>query len=410
MTIPKKVVVVGGGASGMMAAGTAGSRGFEVTLVEKNLLPGRKIMITGKGRCNLTNDTDVDGLVAGVAVNGKFLFSAFNSLSAQDTISFFNNRGLLTKTERGRRVFPVSDSAASVVDVLRRYLKDNRVMVIKGEVTGIMVREQKVAGLLLKDGTKIPAHSVIIATGGLSYPKTGSTGDGYRFARELGHSIVPLKASLVPLVTEEEWIPELQGLSLRNIRIRVINNQNKLIFDDFGEMLFTHFGLSGPLILSASSFMKNIAKEKYSVLIDLKPALSDKQLDDRIKRDFEKVSRKLFLNSLNELLPKKLIPVIIKLSGISGDKPVNQITKREREELGQLLKTLPVTVKAFRPVGEAIITSGGISVREINPSTMESRIIRNLFFAGEVIDVDGYTGGYNLQIAFSTGYLAAINV
>ena len=405
----KKVLVVGGGASGLMAAGIAGGRGLDVTLVEKNRLPGRKIMITGKGRCNLTNDTDAEGFLASVPVNSKFLYSAIKSFSSKDLIRFFNELGLETKVERGRRVFPVSDSASSVVDALKKHIRNNNVRLLSNKVTGVLTNDSQVSGLSLKKGQQIYADSIIIATGGLSYPLTGSTGDGYRFAEELGHKIIPLKPSLVPIETEEKWVPELQGLSLRNVSLTVLDGKGKEIFRDLGEMLFTHYGISGPLVLSASSFMRNIEKEKYTICIDLKPSLSEKKLDLRIQRDFSELSRKIFSNSLNALLPKKLIPVIIDLSKIPPEKPVNQITKKEREALVNLLKKLSVTAKSFRPVEEAIITSGGVSTREINPSTMASKILRNLFFAGEVIDVNGYTGGYNLQIAFSTGYLAGMN-
>ena len=407
-TEKKRVVVIGAGAAGMMAAGTAGGRGAEVFLIEKNDRPGRKMMLTGKGRCNITNDTDVQGLIAGVPVNGKFLYSAFHAFSAADLLILLEKFGLETRTERGRRVFPVSDRAADVVNTLLKFVKQNKVHIERGEVARVLTGRGKVEGVLLKDGTEIRADSVIVATGGLSYPSTGSTGDGYRFAAECGHTLTPLEPSLVPLEIKEKWVRELQGLSLRNVSVKVYNRSKRKLFEDFGEMLFTHYGVSGPMILSASSSMREMDRERYVLAIDLKPALSGEQLDRRIRRDFTAYSRKMFANSLHDLLPRKLIPVIIALSGIPREKRVHQITQEERAGLVTLIKNLILHVHGFRPLEEAIITSGGVCTREINPSTMESRIVKGLFFAGEVIDVDGYTGGYNLQIAFSTGYLAGM--
>lgn len=407
-TEKKRVIVIGAGAAGMLAAGTAGSRGAEVFLIEKNDCPGRKMLLTGKGRCNITNNTDVQGLIAGVPVNGKFLYSAFHAFSAADLLTLLKSLGLKTRTERGRRVFPVSDRAADVVNAFLKFVEQNKVHIERGEVARVLTGRGKVEGVLLKDGKEIRADSVIVATGGLSYPSTGSTGDGYRFAVECGHSLAPLEPSLVPLEIREKWVRELQGLSLRNVSVKVYNGSNKILFEDFGEMLFTHYGVSGPIILSASSSMREIDRERYALVIDLKPALSGEQLDRRIRRDFNAYSRKIFANSLHDLLPQKLIPVIIALSGIPREKRVHQITQVERAGLVTLIKNLTLHVHGFRPLEEAIITSGGVRTREINPSTMESRIVRGLFFAGEVIDVDGYTGGYNLQIAFSTGYLAGM--
>lgn len=404
--ISRRVVVIGGGPAGMMASGIAGSRGLEVILVEKNDTLGKKLLLTGKGRCNLTNDTDINGLINNIPVNGKFLYSAFSKFSSQDLINFFNNLGVKTKVERGGRVFPASDRAEEILNALKRFLRENNVKIVKGEVKKVLASDRKVLGLVLKDGSFIPSSSVIIATGGLSYPETGSTGDGYRFARELGHSIVPPKPSLVPLETEDAWVRKLQGLTLKNISIKVLDNKDTIVYQDFGEMLFTHFGVSGPVILSASSHMRDIDNNKYRIIIDLKPRLNEEELDKRIQRDFDKYSRKYFSNALDELLPKSLIPIIVELSGIPYNKYVNQITREERRKLVKLLKNLTVTISRFRPIREAIVTSGGVNVNEINPSTMESKIVKGVFFAGEVIDVDGYTGGFNLQIAFSTGYVA----
>lgn len=393
----------------MMAGGTAGKRGLNVILVEKNDTLGRKLLLTGKGRCNFTNDTDIQGLIDNIPVNGRFLYSAFTRFSSRDLIEFFNSLGVKTKVERGKRVFPESDKAEDILNALKRYLKEGNVKIVKGEVKKVLASSNKVLGVMLRDGSFIHSDSVIIATGGLSYPETGSTGDGYRFARELGHSIVPPKPSLVPLEIEDEWVPRLQGLTLKNISIKVLDESNRLVYQDFGEMIFTHFGLSGPVILSASSHMRDVEKTRYRIVIDLKPGLNEEELDRRIQRDFTKYSRRYFSNSLDDLLPKRLIPVIVDLSGIPYDKYVNKISREERLNLVRLLKGLTVRVSCFRPIREAIVTSGGVDVSEINPSTMESKIVKGLFFAGEVIDVDGYTGGFNLQIAFSTGFVAGEN-
>ena len=402
----KRVVIIGGGPAGMMAGGTAGSRGLEVFLIEKNRTLGKKLLLTGKGRCNFTNDTDLQGLIDNIPVNGRFLYSAFSKFSSRDLIKFFNNLGVRTKVERGGRVFPESDRAEDILKALERYIRDNSVRIIQGEVKRVLKEDGRVLGVILSDGRFISSNSVIIATGGLSYPQTGSTGDGYRFARELGHSIVPPKPSLVPLEIEESWVSDLQGLTLKNVSIRVFDQFGREVYTDLGEMLFTHFGISGPIVLSASSHMRDIDKNRYRVVIDLKPGLTEEALDRRIQRDFEKYSRRYFVNSLGELLPRSLIPVVVELSGIPRDKYVNQISREERRILVKLLKGLDLTVSRFRPIEEAIVTSGGVNVNEINPSTMESKLVKGLFFAGEVIDVDGYTGGFNLQIAFSTGYVA----
>ncbi|WHH61589.1 NAD(P)/FAD-dependent oxidoreductase [Petroclostridium sp. X23] len=402
----KRIIVVGGGAAGMLAAGTAGKRGLDVVLLEKNSRLGRKLLITGKGRCNITNNTDVEGLIDNVPINSNFLYSAFYTFSNTDLLALFEELGLEVKVERGGRVFPSSDKALDVVKALEKYISRNHVKIQYSGVKRILFHNDKVTGVQLDNGSEIDADAVIVATGGISYPGTGSTGDGYKFAKEAGHTVTTLKPSLVPLEVSEPWIKELQGLSLKNISITILDEKAKKLYTDFGEMLFTHFGVSGPVILSASSHMRDIENHRYMLRIDLKPALSEEQLDKRIQRDFEKYSRKHYSNALDELLPKKLIPVIIKLSGIPEDKPVNQITRQERFSIIKTLKELTLNITGFRPIEEAIITSGGINVDEVNPSTMESKIIKGLYFAGEVLDVDAYTGGFNLQIAFSTGYLA----
>lgn len=411
MPVKKKVIVVGGGAAGMTAAGTAGSRGLDVLLVEKNKILGKKLLITGKGRCNVTNNAiEIQDLVAGVPVNGKFLYTAFSAFSNHDLLKLLHGLGLQTKVERGGRVFPVSDRSADVVKALKKYLRQNNVDVLQGEVHKIETQRGKGGfSVVLRDGRSLSCASVILATGGMSYPQTGSTGDGYRFARECGHTVIPLKPALVPLEVEESWVKKAQGLTLKNVAVTIFDENKRKIYSDFGEMLFTHFGVSGPVILSASSFLENIEKHHYRLLIDLKPALAEEQLDRRIQRDFSKYSNKFFANSLNDLLPKKLIPVIVKLSKIPPEKTVNQISKAERKSLSVLLKNLTLKIKGFRPLEEAIVTAGGVSTAEINPRTMQSRIIKGLFFAGEIIDVNAYTGGFNLQIAFSTGYLAGLN-
>lgn len=406
----KNVIVVGGGPAGIMAAGIAAHRGNKVVLLEKNDRLGKKLLISGKGRCNITNDTDIEGLIENTPGNGNFLYSAFYTFSNQDLISFINELGLETKVERGGRVFPVSDSARDVVSALMRFLNKNNVKIMTGSpVRNIIYQNDKVSGVVLTDGTVLEADSVVLAVGGMSYPGTGSTGDGYEMAKKLGHTVTPLKPSLVPLVTGEEWVKDLQGLSLKNISVSFKNSRGKEIYSDFGEMIFTHFGVSGPVILSASRHLLAYDFKDITLSVDLKPALSEEKLDERVQRDFEKYSRKQYKNSLDELLPQKLIPVVIELSSIDPYKPVHQITKEERKRLVALLKRLEVTIAAARPIKEAIVTAGGIKTNEINPSTMESRKIKGLYFAGEIIDVDAYTGGFNLTIAFSTGYLAGMN-
>jgi predicted Rossmann fold flavoprotein len=408
--LSRRVVVVGAGPAGLLAAGKAAERGIEVILVEKNDRIGKKILISGKGRCNITNNTDIEGLIENTPGNGSFLYSAFYTFSNSDLITFLNELGLETKVERGGRVFPVSDKAKDVVDTLYKFIHRNKVkLLLSSQLSEIKTYENKVKSVILKDGSEIPCDSVVLATGGASYQGTGSTGDGFRIAKKLGHLIVDLKPSLVPLVTKEEWVKELQGLSLKNISILFVNKNGKKVYEDFGEMIFTHFGVSGPLILSGSRHLMSYNYRDIKLIIDLKPALDEGKLDDRIRRDFDLFSRKQYKNSLDELLPQKMIPVIIKLSGISPEKPVNQITREERKNLVKMLKNLEMTIINSRPIEEAIVTAGGISTNEINPSTMESKLIKGLYFAGEVIDVDGYTGGFNLTIAFSTGFLAGIN-
>ena len=416
-----KVVVVGGGAAGMVAAIMASRNGHKVILIEKMRSLGRKLSITGKGRCNITNATEIENFIKNVPGNGKFLFSAFNQFNNEDAIKFFNEIGVKTKVERGERVFPVSDSALEVIDKLKKELdRQNVRIIVNTSVEEILVKEDVVDGESVKHvaGVKIntgiiECDKIILATGGKSYPTTGSTGDGYKFAEKLGHTIVTPKASLVPVEVYEKDITDIQGVSLKNIGMKFLDG-TKAVYEDFGEMLFTHFGVSGPTILSGSAHLlrvKNIDEKlknkSITVSIDLKPALTLEKLEQRIQRDFEKYTKKQYKNSLNDLLPGKLINYIVKKSGIPEDKQTDQITKEERKKLATLLKNLEFKVKKFRPIEEAIITAGGISTKEINSSTMESKKIKGLFFAGEVIDVDAYTGGFNLQIAYSTAFVAA---
>ncbi len=404
----KKVIVIGAGAAGLMASGVASEEGAEVLLIERNDRPARKVMITGKGRCNVTNNcTMINELIANVPTNGRFLYSAFSRFMPIDTMEFFEDMGVSLKVERGNRVFPESDKAVDIVDALNAFSQDAGAKRIKGRVTELIISDGAVKGVVLEDGTEYEADSVIIATGGVSYPLTGSTGDGYTLAKQAGHTVTDLKPSLVPLVCHEGFCSDLQGLSLKNVAISVIDTHSyKEVYKDFGEMLFTHFGVSGPMILSASSHLKDITPRRYEIHIDLKPAVSYEQLDKRIQRDFLENNNKNFINALDSLLPKKLVPVIVRLCGIKPATKVNQITKEQRATLVNLLKDLKVTVLKYRPIEEAIITSGGVSTKEIDPKTMESKLCKGLYFAGEVIDVDAYTGGFNLQIAFSTGRLA----
>ncbi|MBR3791570.1 MAG: NAD(P)/FAD-dependent oxidoreductase [Clostridia bacterium] len=405
----KTAIVIGGGPAGMIACGTLSKECDKVILIEKNKFLGKKLRITGKGRCNITNNADIEEFINNVPTNPRFLYSAFYSFTNMDIISLLESLGVKTKVERGERVFPQSDSAKEVADALKKYALSKNVTLINDEVIKLLTENNKITGVKTKKDV-YKADYVILATGGCSYPLTGSDGGGYELAKSVGHSIITPKPSLIPIVTNEKWVKDLMGLSLKNIEISVFNSKNKKIYSDFGEMLFTHFGVSGPVILSASAHMKNIDNEKYIISIDLKPALDFEKLDKRICRDFEQFKNKHIINALDELLPKALIPLIIRLSNIPEHKEVNSITKEERHALIDTMKNLKVSVKEFRPIEEAIITSGGIKVSEINPSTMESKITENLYFAGEVIDVDAYTGGFNLQIAYSTGYLAAMSI
>ncbi len=402
-----KVLIVGGGAAGLMAGYSAASMGAEVTILERNPRPARKVMITGKGRCNVTNDTDINGLVNAVTGNGRFLYSAFSNFTSEDTKSFFERNGVPLKVERGNRVFPESDKAVDIVDALVKAAKQSGVKILQERVTELLVSDGSIQGVRCESGTAYFAESVIIATGGLSYPLTGSTGDGYSLAGSVGHTVTELRPSLVAVNVLEGWCSDVQGLSLKNIKVTVVKNGgSKPVYEDFGELMFTHYGLSGPVILSASAYTPEPKINEYKVLIDLKPALSYEKLDDRLLRDFEKNLNKDYINSLGDLLPRKLIPVVVKLSGIEPSQKVNQITREQRLKLIGILKGLTLTITGFRPVDEAIVTKGGITLGEVNPKTMESKLIKGLYFAGEVLDVDAFTGGFNLQIAFSTGYAA----
>lgn len=410
----KKIVIIGGGAAGLLAAYGAAlkyEKGALITVIEKNERPARKLMITGKGRCNVTNNCGVDTLIANVPKNGKFLFSAFSGFDSSDTMRLFESLGVPLKTERGNRVFPQSDKAVDIVDALVKGLKPLGIKQIHLAVQSIKTDGEKVIGVLLENGQVIEADSVVLATGGMSYPVTGSTGDGYRMAGELGHTVTELRPSLVPLNCHEGFCSRLAGLSLKNVTLSVFEgDKKKPIFKEMGEMLFTHFGISGPLVLSASAYLRKMGKAEYKAVIDLKPALTLEQLDKRILRDFENEKNKDFANSLDALLPKSIIPVIIEKSGINPREKVNQVSREQRIDLCRAIKEFTLKITGFRPIEEAIITCGGISVKEINPSTMESKLISGLFFAGEIIDVDAFTGGFNLQIAFSTGFLAGENI
>jgi len=402
-----KVIVIGGGPAGMMAAGTAAATGSDVILIEKNRKLGRKLSITGKGRCNLTNACEsVNDLIENVTKNPSFLYSAFYSFTNEDTMSFFEKLGVKLKIERGKRVFPESDSSKTIVDALEKFLRENKVSIIYDTVDEICVQDNVVTGVRTQEKGIIQCDRVILATGGLSYQGTGSTGDGLWWSEDLGHTVVTPVPSLVPLKTKEEWVSNLQGLSLKNIAINIYDDKEKKVYSDFGEMMFTHFGVTGPVILSASAHLRPMEKNKYIIYIDLKPALDEKQLDLRLLRDFSDNINKSIYNCMKNLLPIKLIDIFLCLCNIDGNKKVNLITKEERKAIINNLKAFKVTVEDYCPIEMAIITSGGVSVKEINPSTMESKKIKNLYFAGEIIDVDAYTGGFNLQIAFSTGYLA----
>lgn len=410
-----KVIVIGGGPAGMMSAISSAENGNDVTIIEKMQSLGRKLLITGKGRCNITSSLDMDEFIKNIPGNGMFLYSAFKNYTNQDIIKLLKEEGLEVKEERGNRIFPVTDKSLDVLKCFEKKLKSLNVnIILNTKVKEILVEDNIVKGVKTEKEI-INADKVILATGGKSYPLTGSTGDGYVMAQKLGHTVTKINPSLVPLEAfDKETCKNLQGLSLKNVQIELIDkNKNKVIYEDFGEMLFTHFGVSGPTILSSSAHLvryKNIQQlfneNKISLKIDFKPALSEEKLNDRILRDFNEEKNKMFRNSLDKLLPQKLIPIIIKISGIEANKKVNEITKIERKNLVKLLKNFEITIKGFRSIDEAIITSGGIKIKEINPKTMESKIIKGLYFAGEIIDVDAYTGGFNLQIAYSTGYTA----
>ncbi len=397
-----RVIVIGGGPAGMMAAGTAASFGCSVILIEKNRILGKKLLITGKGRCNVTNFCDVENVLKNVnSSNPKFLYSSLYEFNCYDTYSFFEEKGVQLKIERGNRVFPSSDKAVDVRNALIDYLKDNKVEVVNETVRNIDFKDFKV----ITDSSNYKADKIIIATGGLSYSSTGSTGDGYKFAKKAGHTVTPLNPALVALKGDTEVCCSLTGLSLKNVSIEILDSSQKSIYSDFGEMLFTHTGVSGPIILSASSKL-DFNRNKYTLLIDFKPALSHEQLDARIIKDFEKYSNKDFINSLSDLLPKKLIPIIVNKSGIDSHKKVNNITRECRKNLVNLIKNFKIDLFGKEGYDQAIITSGGISTLQVNPKTMESLTVKGLYFAGEVLDIDANTGGYNLQIAFSTGFLA----
>lgn len=410
----KRVVIIGGGAAGMMAAIIAARNGHKVTLLEQNERLGKKLFITGKGRCNITNAGDMDNLFANVVSNPKFLYSAFYGFNNYQVIDFFEEIGVKTKIERGDRVFPQSDKSSDVIIGLQNEMKRLGVKIyLFTKVTQIITKEGIISAVSIQKDKKeelIETDSVIVATGGISYPSTGSTGDGYNFAKKSGHTVTKLYPALVPFQIKESYVKELQGLSLKNVELTVFVN-NKKIYSELGEMLFTHFGISGPLVLSASSYLKGDIRESQVIAeIDLKPALTEEQLDARILRDFTEIQNKQFKNALDKLLPKKMIPIIIALAGIDPNKVIHSITKEERRRIVHTLKHMQLTVQGLRGYNEAIITKGGVSVKEINPATMESKLIKGLYFAGEVLDLDALTGGYNLQIAWSTAYLAGSSI
>lgn len=406
------VIVVGGGAAGMFAAIAAAKNGHQVTLYEKNEKLGKKIFITGKGRCNITNAADMEELFDAVVTNSKFLYSSFYGYTNQNVIDFFEDAGVPVKIERGNRVFPISDHSSDVIRALEREMKKVGVKVcLNTEVKSVEAEKGKFNKVVLKDTTTQAADACIVATGGLSYRSTGSTGDGFRFAENVGHKVIQCFPSLVPMETKEPWICELQGLSLRNVEAKILDGKKEL-YKDFGEMLFTHFGVSGPLIISASSYVgkkfmdKNGQKKELTLEIDLKPALTEEQLDQRVLRDFEENHNRQFKNAITKLFPTKLIPVMLELGGIDPEKKVNSIEKEERKQFVHLMKHFRMTLTGLRDYSEAIITKGGVNVKEIDPGTMESKLVKGLYFAGEVLDLDALTGGFNLQIAWSTGYAA----
>ena len=403
-----ELVVIGGGAAGMMCAYNAAQRGMSVVLVDPNRQLGRKVRITGKGRCNVTNNCDIKEFMRNIPGDGRFLYSALNRFSPADTIVFFESHGLPLKTERGNRVFPVSDNANDVAGLMARLCERSGVTLIRSTAKKILTEGGAVSAVVTEEGT-IACRAAAVCTGGLSYPLTGSNGAGYRFARELGHTVTETRPSLVPLESEDDCCAQMQGFSLKNVTLSAYEDE-RLIYKELGEMLFTHFGVSGPLVLSASSHMRNFGRARYRLEIDLKPALDEKKLDARILRDFEKYSNKEFKNALADLAGHTMIPVLVRLSGIPEDTKVNSITREQRMRLLRLFKAFPVSVSGTRPIDEAIVTAGGVSTKEIDPRTMCSKLVQGLYFAGEVLDLDGYTGGFNLQIAWSTGFVAGNSV
>ncbi|MBR3544661.1 MAG: NAD(P)/FAD-dependent oxidoreductase [Oscillospiraceae bacterium] len=403
-----ELVVIGGGPAGMMCALTAAERGLAVTLLEPNQKLGRKLRITGKGRCNLTNNCDTRTFMANIPGDGRFLYSAVSRFGMAEVMNFFEENGVPLKTERGNRVFPVSDNANDIADTLARLVRRSGVTVLQTEAKEILVSDSAVCGVVTGEGT-IFCRAAAVCTGGLSYPLTGSTGAGYRFAETLGHTVTPRRPSLVPLVSSDDYCAEMQGFAPKNVTLSAYED-GKLLYRELGEMLFTHFGVSGPLVLSASAKMRNMGTSEYRLLIDFKPGLDEKKLDARLLRDFEKYANREFKNALGDLVGRSMIPVLVRLSEIPEDKPVREITREERQRLGRLIKAFPVTVTGFRPIDEAIVTAGGVSTKEVNPRTMESKLVSGLYFAGEVLDFDAYTGGFNLQIAWCTGRVAGESV
>lgn len=408
-----KILIIGGGAAGMAAAVFLGEKNHQVHLFEKNEKLGKKLFITGKGRCNITNTCDDETFFKSVVTNAKFLYSAFYGYSNQDVVSFFENLGLAVKEERGGRIFPVSDHSSDVIRILEKCMKELDVKVhLKSEAEALLTEEgengeRKIKGVRLRNGAEILGEKVIVATGGFSYQATGSTGDGYTFAKEAGHTVTQLRPALVPIATKEEYVTQMQGLALKNIRFTVKDGK-KVLYDDFGELLFTHFGISGPLVLTASSYIgKKLEKKELQGYIDLKAALTEEQLDARLLREFEAGINRQFKNVITGMFPAKLYPVILELGGIAPDKKVNEITRKERQDFIHLVKHFPLTLVELRPFREAIITQGGVKVKEINPKTMESKLVKGLYFIGEVLDLDAVTGGFNLQIAWSTAKAAA---
>ncbi len=406
LTMSKRVIVIGAGAAGLLAGGFAAQNGADVLVLEKNKAPGRKLNITGKGRCNITNFCDTDGLMKNIAKNGRFMYSAFSAFSPQDMIDLLESLGVKTKVERGARVFPESDKAADVTNALCAFLRKNGGRIKQAEAEGLLFSDGCITGVKLRSGEELSCDSVILATGGASYPLTGSTGDGYRMAKECGHTITELSPSLVALVAEPGFCKKAQGVSLKNVTLRAFDGGGKKLFEELGEMLFTHFGVSGPLVLSASAHMRDFAKNEYRISLDLKPGLSEEKLDARLLRDIEEKKNKDIGNLLRGLLPQGMISLILQKSGISPDVKGNSLTREERRKLVLTLKNLEIFVESKRPIEEAIITSGGVLTSEINPKTMESKKLKGLYFAGEIIDVDAYTGGFNLQIAWSSAYAA----